>query len=93
MKGRREWFWTIARVILAVGLLTFVFTSVVTITDTVYLADGSEITGRIRQWDADGLTLEIDGDKIEVTGISSEEQKRLIDAWMQRHRGFLVADD
>ncbi|MHC4712511.1 MAG: lysylphosphatidylglycerol synthase transmembrane domain-containing protein [Planctomycetota bacterium] len=61
MKGRKQWFWTIARIILAVGLLVFVFTSVVTVTDTVYLADGSEISGRIRQWDSEGVTLEIDG--------------------------------
>lgn len=33
------------------------------------------------------LTLEIEGDKLQVTGISSEEQERLINAWLTRHRG------
>ena len=34
-----------------------------------------------------GVTLEIGGDKLEVTGISSEEQQRLIEAWLSRQRG------
>jgi hypothetical protein len=37
------------------------------------------------------LTLEIDGDKLEITGISLEEQKRLIDEWLSRHPTILVA--
>jgi hypothetical protein len=32
------------------------------------------------------VTLEIDGDKLEVTGISSEDQKRLIDDWLKRRQ-------
>jgi len=32
------------------------------------------------------VTLEIDRDKLEVKGLSSEEQKRLIDARLQRHQ-------
>lgn len=32
-----------------------------------------------------GVTLEIDGDKLEVTGISSQEQRRLIEMWVGRH--------
>lgn len=32
------------------------------------------------------VTLEINGDKLQVTGISSAEQKQLIDAWLSRHR-------
>ena len=55
------------------------------------------IIGVLQSWltrhERRSVTLEIDGDKIEITGISSEEQKRLIDAWMRRHRGFVVADD
>ena len=39
------------------------------------------------------VTLEIDGDKLEVSGISSEEQQRLINAWLSRHGGIVVADD
>jgi len=35
--------------------------------------------------DRRSVTLEIDGDKLEVAGISSEEQRRLIDAWLSRH--------
>ena len=33
------------------------------------------------------LTLEMGGDKLEVTGVSSEEQQRLIEAWLSRQRG------
>jgi hypothetical protein len=43
--------------------------------------------------DRKSLSLEIDGDKLTVTGISSKEQKRLIDAWLSRHRGFVIADE
>src|SRR5689334_8794419 len=32
------------------------------------------------------VTLEIDGDKLEVTGISSEEQQHLINLWIKRNR-------
>lgn len=32
------------------------------------------------------VTLEIDGDKLTVTGISSEYQQPLIDDWLERHR-------
>lgn len=32
------------------------------------------------------ITLEIGGDKLEVTGVSSEEQQKLIDAWINRHK-------
>ena len=32
-----------------------------------------------------GVTLEIDGDQLQVTGITSAEQQRLIDAWARRH--------
>lgn len=39
------------------------------------------------------VTLKIGDDELAVTGISSEEQKRLIDAWLSRHKGFLVADE
>ncbi len=37
------------------------------------------------------VTLEIDGDKLEVKGVSTQEQKRLIDAWMSRHKLILTA--
>lgn len=38
------------------------------------------------------VTLEIDGDRLEVTGISSEEQQRLINAWVSRHIGIVIAN-
>lgn len=31
------------------------------------------------------ISLEIGGDKMEVTGISDKEQQRLVDAWISRH--------
>ena len=31
------------------------------------------------------VTMEIRGDKLTVTGISSADQKRLVDAWIRRH--------
>ena len=36
------------------------------------------------------VTLEIDGDKLEVKGVSAQEQKQLIDAWMSRHKLILT---
>jgi len=38
------------------------------------------------------VTLEIDGDKLEVQGLSAREQRELIEAWMSRHRLILTAD-
>lgn len=38
------------------------------------------------------LTLEIGGDKLQVTGISSEEQQRLINAWLSRHQEAVIAN-
>ena len=32
------------------------------------------------------VALEIAGDKLTIQGISSAEQKRLVDAWLRRHR-------
>lgn len=32
------------------------------------------------------VTLEIDGDKLEIKGISSKEQQRLINEWLNRHK-------
>ena len=39
------------------------------------------------------VTLETDGDKLEVTGTSSEEQQRLINAWLSRHPGIMIANE
>ena len=63
-------------------------------------ASGGVITtliNAIQSWltrhDRRSVTLEIDGDKLEVGGISPEEQQRLIDAWAGRHFRRLSADD
>ncbi len=39
------------------------------------------------------LTLEIDGDRLEITGVSSKEQRRLVEAWLHRHRGMATTDE
>lgn len=39
------------------------------------------------------LSLAIGGDKLEVTGISSEEQRRVIEAWLSRHSGRSSTDE
>jgi hypothetical protein len=39
------------------------------------------------------VTLKIGDDELVVTGISSNEQQRLINAWISRHRGFVVSDE
>jgi hypothetical protein len=56
------------------------------------LATGGVITTLINaiqawltQYERRSITLEINGDKLQITGISSEEQKRLIDAWIDRN--------
>lgn len=47
------------------------------------------IIGNVKSWlkpdENRTVTLEIDGDKLQVTGISSEQQRELIDAWLSRH--------
>lgn len=43
--------------------------------------------------DEHSLTLEIEGDKLHVTGISSEEQQRLINAWLTRHQDIVISND
>lgn len=39
------------------------------------------------------IALEIGGDRLEITGTPTEEQQRLIDLWLSRHRGFVISDD
>jgi len=55
-------------------------------------ASGGAITtliGVLQAWltrqERRGVTLEMDGDKLQVTGITSAEQQRLIEAWLRRH--------
>jgi hypothetical protein len=51
----------------------------------------------IQSWltrhDRHRLSIEINGDRLELTGISTDEQQQLIDAWLSRHRGFVVSND
>ena len=39
------------------------------------------------------VALEIDGDRLEITGTPTDEQRRLIDLWLSRHQGFIIPDD
>jgi hypothetical protein len=61
---------------------------VVTIAQTPLLG---EIVEAARSWLARSrqgtIKLELDGDVLELTGISSDEQRRLTDEWLRRHQG------
>jgi hypothetical protein len=47
------------------------------------------VVAAVRAWLAGGpqrsIKLELDGDSIELTGVSSSEQRRLVDEWLRRH--------
>lgn len=47
------------------------------------------LIGTVQSWlsrrENQKISMQIDGDKLEVTGVSSEEQRRLIDIWVRRH--------
>lgn len=49
----------------------------------------SGVIAALRSWLSRGrgrtVKLELDGDALEVTGVSSEQQERLIQAWIARH--------
>ena len=47
----------------------------------------------INRRQASSIALEIDGDRLEITGTPTEEQRRLIDLWLSRHQGFIISDD
>jgi hypothetical protein len=56
-------------------------------------ASGGVLTtliGLIQQWltrrERASVTLEIGGDKLTITGASSETERRLVDEWVGRHR-------
>jgi len=61
-------------------------TLVVTIANTGLL---NTVVGAARSWMGSHprgtIKLELDGDVLEMTGVSSEEQRRLADAWLRRH--------
>lgn len=48
------------------------------------------LTGTIQSWltrqDRSSVTIEAGGDKLTITAASSETQKRLVDAWIDRHK-------
>jgi hypothetical protein len=47
------------------------------------------VVAAIRSWLSGepqrSIKLELDGDAIELTGVSSKEQRRLVDEWLRRH--------
>jgi hypothetical protein len=49
------------------------------------------LVGTVQSWlsrrENQKITLQIGGDKLEVMGISNEQQDKLIDAWINRHKG------
>jgi len=51
----------------------------------------SPVVAAIRSWLAGSqqrsIKLELDGDALELTGLSSKEQRRLVDEWLGRHEG------
>jgi hypothetical protein len=63
-------------------------TLVVTIAQTPMLG---EIVETVRSWLSRSrqgtIKMELNGDVLELTGISSDEQRRLTDEWLRRHQG------
>lgn len=49
------------------------------------------VVAAVRSWLAGApqrsIKLELDGDTLELTGLSSKEQQRLVDEWLRRHEG------
>jgi hypothetical protein len=47
------------------------------------------VVAAVRSWLAGSpqrrIKLELDGDALELTGLSSKEQRRLVDEWLSRH--------
>jgi hypothetical protein len=47
------------------------------------------VVGTVQSWlsghKGRSVKLELDGDVIELTGVSSDQQQRLVDAWIARH--------
>jgi hypothetical protein len=67
--------------VLAVGKL------VVAVTRSV--ASLQSVVSAVRSWvgrsEVHSVKISLDGDVLEVTGVSDEDQRRLIDAWVDRH--------
>jgi hypothetical protein len=51
----------------------------------------TSVVTAVRAWLAGApqrsIKLELDGDVLELTGVSSKEQRRLTDEWLRRHTG------
>jgi hypothetical protein len=51
----------------------------------------STVVGAIQSWLGGrrnrSIKIEMDGDKLEIAGASSDEQQRLITAWIEQHAG------
>jgi hypothetical protein len=48
----------------------------------------SALVRTVRGWLGDGerrVRIELDGDVLEVSGVSTDERQRLVDAWIERH--------
>jgi hypothetical protein len=49
------------------------------------------LIGTVQSWlsrkESQKITMQIGADKLEMTGISNEQQDKLIDAWINRHKG------
>ena len=48
------------------------------------------ILGWIKRNNGRTVRLELNGNKLEVTGLSTDEQKRLIEIWLKRNGGILI---
>ena len=48
------------------------------------------ILGWVKRNEGRGVTLELNGNKLEVTGLSASEQKELIETWLKRNSGVLL---
>ena len=48
------------------------------------------ILGWVKRNEGRTVTLELNGNKLEVTGLSISEQKELIDVWLKRNGGVLL---
>ena len=57
MKQVRAWIWKVGRVTLAIVLLVAVFKWTVKVSDTVRLRDGSVISGTVKEWTTEKVTI------------------------------------
>ena len=48
------------------------------------------LLGWIKRNEGRSVTLELNGNKLEVTGLSQSEQKELIEVWLKRNGGILL---